>query len=144
MPSTPTSSRKRVWTGRIITALPVLFLVFDAGIKLAPPNAPVMEAMTRLGWPTGLALEIGILELVCLAAYLIPRTAVVGAVLFTGFLGGAIATHMRINDPLFSHTLFPTYVGALLWVGLYLRDERVRALVRAARLTPPSRPSVSL
>jgi hypothetical protein len=144
MPSTTTSSRRRFWTGRIITALPVLFLLFDAGIKLAPPNAAVTEAMTRLGWPTGLAFEIGILELICLVAYLVPRTAVLGAVLFTGFLGGAIATHMRISNPLFSHTLFPTYVGALLWVGLYLRDERVRALVRAARIAPPARPSVSL
>lgn len=144
MPATTSSNRKRVWTGRAITAVPVLFLIFDAGIKLAPPNAAVVDAMTNLGWPVGLTLQIAILEVVCLAAYLVPRTAVIGAVLLTGYLGGAIATHMRVGNPLFSHTLFPTYVGALLWVGLYLRDERVRAILRASGITSARRSTVSL
>ena len=124
-------STRRLWTGRAITAIPVAFLVFDTVIKLVPID-PVIESLTRLGWPTGLARGIGFLELVCLAIYLIPRTAVFGAVLLTGFLGGAIATHVRVGDPLFSHELFPTYIALLLWAGLYLRDNRVSAIVRIA------------
>jgi hypothetical protein len=83
----------------------------------------------ELGWPASAILPLGIIQLVCLAVYLIPRTAILGAVLWTGYLGGAIATHMRLGNPLFSHTLFPTYVAALLWVGLWLRDRRLRAII---------------
>lgn len=128
-PAAPTSAPSP-WAGRVLTALPVLFLIFDGGAKLASPP-PVLEAFDRMGMPGHLAPGVGALELSCLALYLVPRTAPLGAVLLTGFLGGAIASHVRIGDPLLSHTLFPLYVGALLWAGLFLRDARVRALVAA-------------
>jgi hypothetical protein len=121
-------SQRRRWVGRIVTAIPVLFVIFDFSIKIAHIQ-PVTDAFARLGIPDRLAVTVGMLELICLVIYLIPRTAVLGAVLLTGFLGGAIMLHLRIADPLFSHILFPVYIGALLWVGLYLRDPRLRALV---------------
>jgi DoxX-like family len=124
---------KRIWAGRILSTLAVVFLTFDGVIKVLL-IAPVVESCARLGIPIEAARRIGILELACLAVYLIRPTAVLGAVLLTGFLGGAIAIHLRIGDPLFSHVLFPSYIGTLLWVGLYLRDDRLRAFVpRAAR-----------
>jgi DoxX-like protein len=120
-------SNQRAWAGRILTALAVLFLLFDSVIKLmAIP--PVVEGLGRLGYPVHLAQGIGILELACVIIYLVRPVAVPGAVLLTGFLGGAVATHVRIGDPLFSHILFPTYVAALLWAGLFLRDDRLRTL----------------
>jgi len=122
-------NKKTIRAGRILTALPVAFLLFDGGIKLMR-LAPVSEAFARLGYPESQAVGIGILELACLAVYLIPRTSRFGAVLLTGFLGGAISTHVRIGDPLFSHVLFPVYVGAMIWAGLWLRDDRLRALAR--------------
>ena len=85
--------------------------------------------MTELGYPVEAALGIGLLEIACLAIYLVPRTSVLGAVLLTGYLGGAIATHVRVGNPLFSHVLFPTYVAALLWTGLFLREQRLRVLL---------------
>ena len=121
-------STRRRWVGRIVTALPVLFLIFDLSIKLAHIQ-PVTDAFAKLGIPDDLAVTIGVLELLCLVVYLIPRTAVLGAILCTGFLGGAIMIHVRIGDPLFSHILFPVYVGGLLWLGLYLRDPRIRTLI---------------
>src|SRR5262249_5105445 len=123
---------RRVWTSRILTALPTLFLVFDAAIKLVKIDA-VTESMGRLGYPDSLSRAIGALELACVVASLVPRTAVLGVILLTGFLGGAVATHVRVGDPLISHVLFPIYVGALLWAGLYLRDPRARALVDGRR-----------
>ena len=114
--------------GRIVTALPVLFLVFDAGIKFTHVDA-VAQSMNQLGYAASSAPLIGILEIVCLAIYLVPSTAVLGAVLFTGYLGGAIASHVRVGNPLFSHELFPTYIASLLWLGLYLREPRLRALL---------------
>jgi hypothetical protein len=118
---------QRRWTGIIISALAVLFLIFDGGIKLFKP-APVVNSFAQLGYPVRLALGIGVLELTCTAIYAIPRTAVLGAILLTGFLGGAMAAHLRVGDPVFTHLLFPTYVGALVWGGLYLREDRLRAL----------------
>ena len=116
--------------GRILKAIPILFLTFDAAIKLA--NIPaVAEASEKLGLPAHLAPGLGILLLACVALYAIPRTAPIGAVLLTGYLGGAILTHLRVGDPLLSHTLFPIYVAVFVWGGLYLRDERVRRLVAA-------------
>lgn len=91
--------------------------------------AVVRESMTQLGYPAEMAISIGVLELVCLALYVVPRTSVLGAVLLTGYLGGAIATHVRIGNPLFSHVLFPTYIAALLWAGLFLREQRLRVLL---------------
>ena len=117
--------------GRIITAIPVLFLAFDAAIKLLNIEA-VQQSFQRLGYQTSIALAIGLIELLCLVVYVIPRTSVFGAVLLTGFLGGAIATHARVGDPLLTHSLFPVYVAVLLWTGLFLRNARLRAFVRAA------------
>jgi hypothetical protein len=89
-----------------------------------------MESFTQLGYPMRLAASIGLIQLCCVLMYLIPRTAVVGAVLLTGYLGGAVATHVRVENPLFTHTLFPIYVAVLIWVGLYFRDERLRAFAK--------------
>jgi hypothetical protein len=89
----------------------------------------VRQSMAELGYPAGMAVKIGVLELACLALYVVPRTSVLGAVLLTGYLGGAIATHVRVGNPLFSHVLFPTYVAAMLWGGLFLRDERLRVFL---------------
>lgn len=133
-------STKRLWTGRIVSAAAVLFLLFDTTIKLMV-IPPVVEAFTRLGFPVDLARGIGTLELVCLIAYVIPRTAIPGAILLTGFLGGAVVTHVRVGDPLLSHTLFPVYVGALAWGGLLLRG-RLAALLGELTGSPAARPAV--
>jgi DoxX-like family len=125
---TAPASRTRAWTARILSGLAVLFLLFDGVIKLTK-IAPVAESFDRLGYPVSIGFGIGILELMCVAAYVAPRTSIFGAILLTGYLGGATASHVRIGDPLFSHVLFPTYVGLLVWGGLYLRDARLRALV---------------
>jgi hypothetical protein len=108
--------------------LAAVFLIFDAVIKFVKP-APVVDAFAHLGWPLSSAVTIGILLLVCTSLYVIPRTSILGAILLTGYLGGAVATHLRVGDPLFSHILFPTYLGVMLWLGLYLREERLRALI---------------
>jgi hypothetical protein len=118
------------WTGRVLSGIPVLFLAFDVAIKLAGVPA-VAEASEKLGLPADLAPVIALVLASCLALYLVPRTAVLGAVLLTGYLGGAVLVHLRVGDPLFSHTLFPIYIGALLWTGLYMRDARVRRLFAA-------------
>ncbi|MGH7571400.1 MAG: DoxX family protein [Gemmatimonadota bacterium] len=115
-----------------MSALPVLFMLWDAVMKLVKPPV-VVESFARLGYPEGVALGIGILQLVCLAFYVVPRTSVLGAILLTGYLGGAVATHVRVGDPLFSHVLFPTYLGVLLWGGLYLRDDRLGSLIPLRR-----------
>jgi hypothetical protein len=91
--------------------------------------APAVEGTTALGYPASAVRAIGLIELACVALYLVPRTSVLGAVLLTGYLGGAIATHVRAGNPLLSHTLFPIYVALFVWGGLYLRDERVRAFL---------------
>jgi hypothetical protein len=117
------------WAGRVLSGLPVAFLLFDAAIKFVRP-AFVTEASARIGFPDQLCVPLGVILSACVALYLVPRTAVLGAVLLTGYLGGAVAIHARIGDPLFSHTLFPIYFGVMLWGGLYLRDARVRAAVR--------------
>jgi hypothetical protein len=123
-----TGSKARLWAGRVLSAIPILFLTFDAVIKLIRIPA-VSQGMTQLGYPVSLAQPLGIVLLACVLIYALPRTAVLGAVLLTGYLGGAIATHVRVGDPLFSHVLFPVYVALMLWGGIYLRDERVRALL---------------
>ena len=121
-------SKPAVWSGRALTALPVAFMIFDATIKFVHPQV-VTEASQRIGFPDSLNVALGVIVLIGLALYLVPRTAVLGAVLLTGYLGGAVAIHARIFDPLFSHTLFPVYVGAMFWAGLALRDVRVRQLI---------------
>jgi hypothetical protein len=129
--SAQSSSRARL-AGRILSGLAIAFLTFDVAIKLIP-NKMATEGTLALGWQAHHVPIIGTLGLICLILYVIPRTAPVGAILWTGYLGGAIATHLRIDNPLFSHILFPTYVAALIWGGLYLRDPRVRALIRPTR-----------
>lgn len=131
MDTSSTSNRAR-WLGRILSALPVALLLFSGTIKLAH-RPEVAASMQHLGVPQAVAPAIGALELLCVALYLLPRTAVLGAILATGLLGGAVAIHLRIGDPYPSHTLFPIYVGALLWAGLLVRDARVRALVTVNR-----------
>ena len=123
-------TRARLWTGRILSGFVVLFLVFDIAIKLSQ-SPEALQGTAELGYPTNVVFPLGILLLGCLVLHLIPRTAVLGAVLLTGYLGGAIATHVRVENPLFSHVLFPIYVAALIWGGLYLRDERVAMLLGA-------------
>ena len=123
-----TPSKGALWTGRVLSGLFILFMAFDSAIKLADMQV-VRDAMKQLEYPVQYDVLIGAIELVCLALYVIPRTAVLGAVLLTAVLGGAIATHLRMSDPLFSHTLFGVYLGVLAWAGLYLRDTRVRALL---------------
>jgi hypothetical protein len=124
---TASRSKPMVRAGYVVSALPVLFLLFDGIMKLVQP-APVTEAMLRLGYPASLSAGLGILLLACVALYVFPRTAVLGAVLLTGYLGGAVTTHLRIGDGLFT-LLFPVIVGALVWGGLFLREPRLRALV---------------
>jgi DoxX-like protein len=119
-------SKKALWTGRIISGWLVLFLLFDGVVKVIK-LAPAMEGTGRLGYPLSLVVPIGIVELLCVIAYVIPRTSILGAILLTGYLGGATATQVRVEDPWF---LFPVAVGVLLWVGLLLRDPRLRSLVR--------------
>ena len=117
-----------LWTGRILTGL---FAVFMLGASIAPKlfGMPVAEeTLGQLGWPPGYALMIGVIELTCLVLYLIPRTSVLGAVLMMGLFGGAMATHIRVGSPLFSHILFSIYLGLFMWGGLWLRDRRLRAL----------------
>jgi hypothetical protein len=130
--STDCPSRRAVIAGRLITGLVALFLTFDAGIKLSLAKVAV-EGSAQLGFTAQDVFVIGVIAAVCLVVYLVPRTAPLGAVLWTGYLGGAIVTHLRVHDPLLTHTLFPIYVAALIWGGLYLRDPRVRAVIRAAR-----------
>ncbi|WP_233384602.1 DoxX family protein [Methylobacterium sp. C25] len=133
MPTTPqheTSSRAMTLAGRIMSGLVIVFLVFDGGIKLIP-IAPVTETMQALGWPASveMARGLGVVTLICTLLYATPRTSVLGAILLTGYLGGAMATHLRVGSPIFSHLLFGLYLGLLAWGGLYLRDARLRTLI---------------
>jgi ABC-type transport system involved in cytochrome c biogenesis permease component len=125
-------SKGRQWTGRIIAGLVTLFLLFDAGMKFLKP-APVIAAFARTGWPVELSVPLGAILLTCTVLYLIPRTSVLGAVLLTGYLGGAVATNLRQENPLFSNTLFPVYFGILIWVSLILRVPRLTAFFPVLR-----------
>ena len=117
-------SKKMLWAGRILSALPVLMLLMSGVMKFAKP-APVVEGFTHLGLPESLALGLGILEIACTVVYVIPRTAVLGAILLTGYLGGATAVTLRVGDPYFA----PIVLGVLVWGGLFLRDPRLRTLI---------------
>ena len=132
-PETAPVSKKAFWAGCFLSALPVLMLLMSGVMKLMKP-APVVEGFTKLGYSDSLALGIGILELVCTALYVIPRTSVLGAILLTGYLGGATATHLRVGDPYFA----PVVLGMLLWGGLYLRDRRLRALIPLRQSVRPA------
>ena len=121
-------SKKMLWTGGILRGVAILFLLFDGVIHLMV-IAPVVESFNQLGYPVDAAVALGVIELICLDLYVIPRTSFVGAIMLTGYLGGAVATQLRIHAPLFSTALFPLYIGILVWGGLYLRNERLRALI---------------
>ena len=125
---TATAGRGRSWTGRTFSTLVAVFMSFDTVAHLAKP-APVIEAFVRLQVPEGLSVPIGVIGLVCTVLYAIPRTSVIGAVLLTGYLGGATAIQVRAGSSAFE-TLFPSIVGVLLWSGLLLRNDALRALVR--------------
>ena len=120
-------SKKSLWAGRIISALPVLFLLLDGVMKLVKP-APVVAATVQLGYPESTIVGMGIVLLGSTVLYIIPRTSILGAILLTGYLGGAVATHVRVGAGLFP-VLFPVIIGILVWLGIYLRDDRLRALV---------------
>ena len=120
-------SKKMLWTGRIISALPVLLLLLDGVMKLIKP-APVVDATVRLGYQETVIVPLGIVLLVCTVLYVIPRTSVLGAILLTGYLGGAVATHVRFFEGVFP-IVFPIIFGVLIWGGLYLRDQRLRVLI---------------
>jgi len=129
------NSPAMLWTGRVLTGL---FALFMLGASIAPKllHMPVAEeTMTQLGWPPGYVTMIGVIELTCLVLYLIPQTSLLGAVLMMGLLGGAMATQVRVGNPLFSHILFSIYLGLFMWGGLWFRDPRVRALF-PWRITP--------
>ena len=126
--------KAKLWTGHVITVFTVAFLLFDTMVKVL--NMPVaVEGTARLGYPAGLVMFIGIVELVCLGAYLYPHTAVLGAILLTGYLGGATATQVRVGDPWF---VFPVVVGVLVWAGLFLRNERLRPLFPLQSVKAPA------
>ena len=121
-------SSKRLWTGRVLTTLIVLFMIFDGAIHILKPPA-VVEAFKELGLPLRLPVPIAVVELVCLALYAIPGTCILGAILLTGYLGGAVAIQLFAGHPLFSQTLFPVYFAVVMWLGIYLREDRLRRLV---------------
>ncbi len=121
----PSNPKAMLWAGRVISGLAIAMLIFSAVMKLAGPD-PVVKEFTRLGYTTeNIAVAIGILELACVIIYAIPQTAVLGAILLAAYLGGATATHVRISDPFFG----PVIGGVLVWLGLWLREPRLRSLV---------------
>lgn len=124
------TSQATLWTGRVLSGLAVLFLLFDAVIKLMALPI-VTDTMVHLGYPDSVALArgLGLLTLVCVALYVYRKTAVLGAILLTGLFGGAMATHLRVGNPIFTHFLFGAYLGLMIWGGLYLRDPRLRELM---------------
>jgi hypothetical protein len=124
-PNRPSQTKAMTWTGRVLSALPVLMLLFSSALKLSHA-APLVALWTnRFGYPESALVPIGLLEAACAIVFAVPRTSVLGAILITGYLGGAVATHVRVGDPF----AIPVVLGALAWVGLYLRDERIRALI---------------
>ena len=130
-PAAPSIGRAGVRTGQVLTALLTLFLLVDSVTKLVQ-LAPVVEATQEMGFPAASVPVIGGVLLTCLVLYLLPRTAVLGAVLLTGYLGGAVCAQLRIEAPLFSTLLFPVYIGVVVWVALYLRSAALRTLVRSS------------
>lgn len=125
-------SMKKIWTGRVLSALIVLFMTMDGVMKLFKP-VPVLKASAELGWPESIIVATGIILLFCTLLYAVPRTAVLGAILLTGYPGGAVAIQWRIGHPLFSETLFPVYMGIVVWAGLFLRDQRLCEMIPLRR-----------
>ena len=130
-----TPNKGQLIAGRVLSGLVILFLLFDAGLKLVAPEVAIKYSPPDLGWPleVGTMYTLGLLLLIPTLLYIWPRTAVIGAILITGYLGGAIATHLRIGSPLFSHILFGAYLGVMLWAGLWLRSPALRLLVTPRR-----------
>jgi hypothetical protein len=126
IPARHTDSARLLWTGRILSGIAVAFLIFDSAGKLLQVK-PVIEGTIQLGYPEDVVFGLGVTLLSCVLAYVIPQTSFLGAVLLTGYLGGAVATHVRVGNPLLTHVLFPTYLAALLWGGLTLRDAALRS-----------------
>jgi hypothetical protein len=122
------ASNWAVWTGRVLSGLVIVFLLVDGAMKLVPLDV-VVETTEQLGIPGSLARTLGVLTLACTILYAFPRTAVLGAILLTGYLGGAMAVHLRVGSPVFTHLLFGFYLGLMAWGGLYLRDARLRGLI---------------
>ena len=118
-------SRKRLWIGYAISGTLLLFLLFDSVGKLLKVT-PVLEGSARLGYPDSSIVGIGVVLLVCTVLFAIPKTSLFGAILLTGYLGGAVATHVRVGSPLWTHQLFPVYIGVLIWLALCLRNEKLR------------------
>ena len=125
-------SRAILWTGRILSILPVLFLVFDGTIHIMRIPA-VVEGFAKAGFPISTAVPLGIIEVVCIVLYVIPRTSVLGAILLTGYLGGAVATNVRQQLPMLGYVLAPVYIAVFIWGGLWMRDDRVRSLIPFTR-----------
>ena len=121
-------SKKSIWAGRIVSALVVLFLCVDGGMKVVMAQVAV-EGDARLGYPENTVAGIGVVLLLCALLYVIPRTSILGAILLTGYLGGAVATHVRVGNPLLGYVLFPVYIGVLVWGSLFLRDPRIRTFL---------------
>jgi len=123
-------SKSALWSGRVVSGLVIVFLLFDGAIKLVPWPV-VTETMDRMGYGSSetLARSLGLITLVCTVLYAVPPTSILGAILLTGYLGGAIASHVRIGSPLFSHVLFGLYLGLMVWGGLWLRDRSLRGLM---------------
>jgi DoxX-like family len=128
MPTSQTAiSSKQLWAGRILSGLPAAFMLLDGGMKLFKP-APVIKATVQLGYPESVIVGLGIVLLASTLLYLMPRTALLGAVLLTGYLGGAVASNVRAGTPLFN-VIFPVFIGVLLWGGLWFRDHRLQELL---------------
>jgi hypothetical protein len=128
--ATAASSKSRLLTGRILSTLTILFLIMDIVFKFIRPIPPqVMQSITQLGFQPSLLTAIGLLLTICTVLYVIPATSVLGAVLLTGYLGGAVSVQVRVGNPLFGYVLFPVYVGVLMWAGLFLRESRLLALL---------------
>ena len=127
VPAPAAVSRASIWTGRVVIGIISVLLAMDAGLKVFMLG-PAVEGTAQLGYPSYVVFPLGLIEAVCLVLYLIPRTSILGAVPWTGYLGGAVATHVRLDNPLFTHMLSPIYVAIMLWGGLWLRDRRVRSV----------------
>jgi hypothetical protein len=121
-------SKATLWTGRVLSGLAVMFMLMDAVMKLIKAQQVIDVTVGELGYQEHHILVLGVLGLACTIIYIVPKTALLGAVLLTAYFGGAVATHLRLDNPLFSHMLFPVYLGILTWGGLWLRSKRLREL----------------
>jgi hypothetical protein len=128
------SSKAQIVVGRVLSGIAIAFLTFDSVGKLLRVQ-PVIDGTVQLGYPTSIIIPLGIVLLSCVLIYAVPRTSVIGALLLTGYLGGAVATHARVGNPLLSHTLFPIYVAVIIWAGLVLRDAQLRILLPVRRVS---------